>query len=135
MLCFNSVQFLALRWLSTCIEQNCLIEHEKDYTLNGNINTRRIYSLTEEEDRTAVSDTVARDQSKNISKRFVCAYSSSDPQNLLNHNEQIIQELGKLAATYKNSNDQWRCFAYEKAIAAIKKYPKVIHSRKGKMNR
>ena len=97
--------------------------------------SRRLYSLTGEEDRTTVSDTVARDESKNITKRFVCAYSSSDPQNSLNLNEKIIEELAKLAATYKNSNDQWRCFAYEKAIAAIKKYPKVIHSRKGKINR
>ena len=63
---------------------------------------------------------------------FVCAHSSDEPLKGHNDNELIISELSKLASTYKNSNDQWRSYAYEKAIAAIKRHPNAISSREGK---
>ena len=45
-----------------------------------------------------------------------------------NHNALITNELEKLATAYKNTNDTWRAFGYEKAIAAIKKHPEPITS-------
>ena len=68
---------------------------------------------------------------ENMTQSFVCAHSSDDSQTNLNHNEIITNELSKLASTYKNSNDQWRCYAYEKAIAAIKRHPSTISTRDG----
>ena len=67
-----------------------------------------------------------------LQDRFACAYSSDDQQKTVNLNEAITKELSKLSEAYKNSNDQWRCFGYEKAISAIKRHPSVITSREGK---
>eukprot|EP00095_Tigriopus_kingsejongensis_P006026 maker-scaffold671_size114370-snap-gene-0.35 protein:Tk06026 transcript:maker-scaffold671_size114370-snap-gene-0.35-mRNA-1 annotation:"dna polymerase lambda-like" len=57
--------------------------------------------------------------------KFVCAQSSA-PKSGANPNQVITDELEKLAAAYKNSNDTWRAFGYQKAIAAIKKHPQAI---------
>ena len=67
-----------------------------------------------------------------LQDRFACAYSSDDPQKVVNLNQAVTKELSKLSAAYKNSNDQWRCFGYEEAISAIKRHPSVITSREGK---
>ena len=75
------------------------------------------------------------DCNKTFQEKFACAHSSSDPrrnQSASKSNECITNELSKLADAYNNSKDQWRCFGYEKAIAAIKRYPKAISSREGK---
>ena len=66
---------------------------------------------------------------KTLKDGFVCNYSSEDPSKPKNHNKVITDELEKLAQAYKNSNDKWRCFGYEKAINAIKRHPKLISSR------
>ena len=67
-----------------------------------------------------------------MKNRFVCAHSSNDPRNVSNINLPIIEELSKLSSAYKNTNDQWRCFAYDKAISSIKRHPTAIGSRAGK---
>ena len=123
------MQFLALRWLSACIEKNCIIEQGMEYKLKEYSSPQCNYTFSE---KYSITESDITKSAKTIPQNFVCAYSSDDPSNSLNLNGSIIEELSKLAAAYKNSNDQWRCFAYEKAIAAIKKYPKTIHSGKGK---
>ena len=132
------MQFIALRWLSLCIEASRYVEPGVNYILHrDNISPkkhgREMKSGTElpVKDNTPLIDNV-QNNNKNIQSRFACAHSSEDPQNVLNLNLTITEELSKLAAAYKNSNDQWRCFGYEKAIAAIKRHPKIITSREGK---
>ena len=125
------MNFLALRWLSACIEKNCVIEYGMQYKLKD-CPRSQCKNTSAEKYIADESDIIQSD--KTITQHFVCAYSSDDPSNSLNLNGSIIEELSKLATAYKNSNDQWRCFAYEKALSAIKKHPKTIHSRKGKTN-
>ena len=67
-----------------------------------------------------------------MENRFVCAHSSNDPRNVSNINLPIIEALSKLSSAYKNTNDQWRCFAYDKAISSIRRHPTAIGSRAGK---
>ncbi|XKL59231.1 hypothetical protein PGB90_000247 [Kerria lacca] len=43
-------------------------------------------------------------------------------------NQIIINELQKLADGYRARNDKWRNFAYIKAIASLKSYPKCINN-------
>lgn len=117
--------------MSACIEKNCIIEHEIEFKLKECSSPQCNYTLTEKYSINE-SDSIQSDKTNPITRNYVCAHSSDDPSNSKNLNGLIIDELSKLAAVYKNSNDQWRWFAYEKAIAAIKKYPKTIHSRKGK---
>lgn len=81
-------------------------------------------------DKAIECDSENLNQKKNIG--FVCAQSSKESGKEQNPNERIVSELSKLASTYKNSNDQWRSFAYEKAIAAIRRHPNTILNREGK---
>ena len=86
-------------------------------------------TLDEKDSKSLKSNENVGDRMKN---RFVCAHSSNDPRNVSNINLPIIEELSKLSSAYKNTNDQWRCFAYDKAISSIKRHPTAIGSRAGK---
>ena len=135
-----SIQFIAIRWLSSCLEKSCFVEPGHQFLLksdtkvpkhdhdNGNIDTKTIHETIEPGDK----ERVTQSQSNPVKFGFVCAHSSDEPLKEHNDNELIISELSKLASTYKNSNDQWRSYAYEKAIAAIKRHPNAISSREGK---
>ena len=132
------MQFIALRWLSFCIEKSRYVEPGIDYILHNDIRSPKKHSREQKSstgvhvnDSTPLLDNV-QNNNKPIQSRFACAHSSENPRNVLNLNMTITDELSKLAAAYKNSNDQWRCFGYEKAIAAIKRHPKIITSREGK---
>ena len=131
-----SIQFIAIRWLSSCLEKSCFVQPGHQFLLkldtkvpkhdhdNENIDSKTIHETIEPGDKEQKTQTVKFG--------FVCAHSSDEPLKGHNDNELIISELSKLASTYKNSNDQWRSYAYEKAIAAIKRHPNAISSREGK---
>ena len=67
----------------------------------------------------------------NLRDKFICAHpsqgrnieseegSTGSDTKLTNHNKIITDELEKLAQAYKNSNDTWRAFGYQKAISGL----------------
>ena len=130
-----SIQFIALRWLSACLEKGDFIEPGAQFILKP----QSTVQTKDENTKNEVNATSEKMPEKghnqrpneNLTQTFVCAHSSDESQKNLNHNEIITNELSKLASTYKNSNDQWRCYAYEKAIAAIKRHPSTISTREG----
>jgi cell division protein FtsL len=62
--------------------------------------------------------------------KFVCAQSSETPRVAIDHpNKAVTDQLERLAAVYKASNDTWRAFSYQKAASAIKNYGQKITSR------
>ncbi|XP_068248489.1 DNA polymerase lambda-like [Palaemon carinicauda] len=64
---------------------------------------------------------------KNLQQKFVCSQPSSSQTK--GFNIHITSELEKLATAYKSKNDTWRAVGYQKAISAIRNYPKEITSR------
>ena len=133
---FSSIQFIAMRWLSTCLEKGCFVEPRQDFLLKSSSNLQKSDQQSKIISSVLIDENIDNDDRKkvnrNIKQGFVCAHSSNESHTKQNHNELIIQELSKLASTYKNSNDQWRSYAYEKAIAAIKRHPAPISKREGK---
>ncbi len=73
---------------------------------------------------TAIGSYIDRNKHK-----FVCAQSSENPTST-NLNKHITDELEKLAAAYKSTRDTWRAFGYQKAISAIKNFPREIKNRR-----
>lgn len=60
-------------------------------------------------------------------EKFACARPSGKQVKDFNHH--ITAELEKLAAAYKSKKDTWRALGYQKAISAIRNYPRPITSR------
>lgn len=118
--------YLGMGWLSKCLE-------------NGQQCPFNEFELKVEETQDPIKSKKVKDSSKTDDSKetyvdrnrhkFVCAQSSSDEVASAHPNKFITDELEKLAGAYKNSNDQWRAFGYQKAIAAIKNYPKAITNR------
>ena len=131
-----SIQFIAIRWLSSCLEKSCFVEPDYQFLLKSDTKIQKHNHDTANVDSKTIDKTIKPCDKERVSQTvklgFVCAHSSNEPRKGHNDNELIISELSKLASTYKNSNDQWRSYAYEKAIAAIKRHPNVISSREGK---
>ena len=132
---FCSIQFIAMRWLSTCLEKGCFIEPRQDFSLKSSSNLKTSDQSSKFLSSEVIDENIDNDDGKKVDKNmkqgFVCAHSSNESHKKQSHNELITQELSKLASTYKNSNDQWRSYAYEKAIAAIKRHPAPISTREG----
>lgn len=59
-------------------------------------------------------------------EKFACAHSSKTAT--FNLNEHITDELVKLYSAYESRKDTWRAVGYQKAITAIKNYPKKIET-------
>lgn len=76
-----------------------------------------------------VSDlnTVPQLYPKKFQEKFVCARPSSSKVEDLNSH--ITVELEKLATAYKSKKDTWRALGYQKAISAIRNFPRKITSR------
>ena len=129
---------MALRWLSLCIEKSRFVDPGIDFILHSAARTAN-QSSCEQKFSAEINKKRrlegAPNNDKHLQSGFACAHSSVGTQKALNVNSSITEELSKLATAYKNSNDQWRCFGYEKAIAAIKRYPRAITSREGKKSR
>lgn len=64
---------------------------------------------------------------KELKEKFACARPSGKQVKDFNHH--ITAELEKLAAAYKSKKDTWRALGYQKAISAIRNYPRPITSR------
>ncbi|KAK7483972.1 hypothetical protein BaRGS_00024856 [Batillaria attramentaria] len=58
--------------------------------------------------------------------KWICAQSSKAPK--ANLNEHITSKLEDMVKNYESTNDKWRAFGYQKAIAALRKHPKEITS-------
>ena len=58
-------------------------------------------------------------------QKFVCSKAC---ENTVSENttDRVVKELTKLASTYKDLNEKWRAFGYEKAISAIKRNPGIL---------
>ena len=140
-------EFIGMSWLSKCLEEEAWIPYES-YKISGSKTMNKpvgsacqkasddkktdagadLASADKSEDSKPTAGTSYIDRNKH---KFVCAQSSSDPSSKANtnSNKHITDQLEKLAAAYKSSNDTWRAFGYQKAIAALKNYPKPITSR------
>ena len=131
-----SIQFIATRWLSSCLEKSCFVEPGDQFLLKSDSKAQNLNHGNENVVIKTIDETIEHGDketpNQTVKLGFVCAHSSDEPLKGHNDNELIISELSKLASTYKNSNDQWRSYAYEKAIAAIKRHPNAISSREGK---
>jgi hypothetical protein len=122
----GGVQILRMAWLSDSIRKEQALDFTKYHISHGHQTTP------------AALDTAVKDHdqtmegplpSKTFESKFVCAQSSgvsAGAQENLLHNERLIAELTKLAKAYKSTNDKWRFFGYEKAIAAIRRHSRDI---------
>ena len=132
----NSIsEVISTGWVSKCLEEKRRID-TTSYRLD-----KKLLAKKAKEDGISESNDSASEPSTSYSRpgeannhidrvkdKFVCAQSSENPQSA-NLNKNITDELEKLAAAYKSSNDRWRAFGYQKAIAAIKNHPRQIRSR------
>ncbi|KAK6185803.1 hypothetical protein SNE40_007953 [Patella caerulea] len=55
---------------------------------------------------------------------WTCAHSSKNPKP--NMNQAITAKLEEMVKNYESTNDKWRAFGYQKAIQALRSYPKQI---------
>eukprot|EP00094_Tigriopus_californicus_P001219 TCALIF_01180-PA protein Name:"Similar to POLL DNA polymerase lambda (Homo sapiens)" AED:0.21 eAED:0.21 QI:0/0/0/0.75/0.33/0.25/4/0/439 len=117
--------YLGMSWLSKCLEtgQQCLFDEFELKVSEPKPSESNLGKMTKKDEHPKESY-VDRNRHK-----FVCAQSSSDEATSTHPNKLITDELEKLAGAYKNSNDQWRAFGYQKAITSIKNYPKAITNR------
>ena len=128
-------EIVSTGWLSKCLEEKRRIE-TKSFRLDKKLLAKRVKAdcTSEPNDpgsQPSTSCSRPGETSAHIDRvkdKFVCAQSSENPQSA-NLNKNITDELEKLAAAYKSSNDRWRAFGYQKAIAAIKNHPRQIRSR------
>ncbi|XP_059485102.1 DNA polymerase lambda isoform X1 [Neocloeon triangulifer] len=111
---------VSTRWLSECIKQQKLVPEHEFLVRVGKKRAAPEPCETPREVKVTRSDSPG--PSKAASMLSKESEASSEP-NLL-----LITELKKLADAYRNSGDQWRNFAYTKAISAIKCYKKPIKS-------
>lgn len=58
------------------------------------------------------------------SRSWICAHSSKELKT--NFNKHITDKLEELLQIYENTNDKYRALGYQKAITALKRYPKQI---------
>lgn len=140
----EDVQILRLSWLSECLEEGELVDvHKFRLEVNpvassvpgsGRVSEEKTSATVQDVDQEASTSTGAVSSGPRNSyiernkHKFVCAQSSDNPLNN-NVNKMITDELEKLASAYKSTNDTWRAFGYQKAISAIKNFPRPITSR------
>uniref|UniRef100_A0A2C9K182 DNA polymerase n=1 Tax=Biomphalaria glabrata TaxID=6526 RepID=A0A2C9K182_BIOGL len=85
------------------------------------------YSSSDEEKEAGIKPVIeALTNSKVKPEKWICAQSSKNPKP--NFNTNITDMLEEMAKTYESTNDKWRAFGYQKAIKAIRNYPKPITS-------
>lgn len=114
-------EYVGLSWLSICLERKSLIDR-KSFRLvptdAGHFNGPSTSSATTATgasaplsqsglDANSSKDATTRYFVERKKQSFVCAQSSNNPLNP-NPNKHITDELEKLAAAYKSTNDTWR---------------------------
>ncbi|XP_065337607.1 DNA polymerase lambda-like [Cloeon dipterum] len=102
------------RWLSECIKQEQKVD-EREFQFASRLSKRAA-------PQTMPSDAADAKVSRPDSVDEEVAQEDSAP------NSVVIRELKRLATAYRNSGDQWRNFAYTKAISAIECHKKPIRS-------
>lgn len=137
------VSLVGLSWLSKCLEEETILDRRK-YTIkvakseddeeerNQN-HTVKMAAIETEKQGQRRAGNHANEKISFIDRnrhKFVCAQSSANSSSTdANLNRHITDELEKLAKAYKSSNDTWRAFGYQKAIAALKRHPERITTR------
>jgi len=129
--CGRTVCVLGLSWVSKCLEANQLVNRQPFEIAPIAVSTKD-KNEQEPPPQSLVSDPSSSRQSfvERNKHKFVCAQSSDSPRvGVDNPNKVITDQLERLAAAYKASNDTWRAFSYQKAASAIKNYGEKITKR------
>ena len=120
----NQMTILGLSWLSQCLEESEVVALDPYVLKVPKKVTEAKKEVLAKDSNNEKSSYIERNKHK-----FVCAKSSAEKATSSNPNKLITDELEKLAAAYKSTNDTWRAFGYQKAISALKNYPTRITSR------
>ncbi|KAL7641764.1 UNVERIFIED_CONTAM: hypothetical protein RMT77_007638 [Armadillidium vulgare] len=131
---FSNSVFIKCTWLTDCIKTKGLVlikdyivyEHSlgDNKTIESEANSPKKTSLNNDtEELISESKSIA---TESYLGKFACAHSSDSFST--NQNEHITSELEKLSSAYESRKDTWRAVGYQKAISAIKNYPKVIET-------
>lgn len=122
----NQLTFIGFSWLSASLKDNEL-KSFKSYELTEaktkpvvNLSTHtdtQADRLTEAKTKRVVNlaqpDHVTSSYIEKNKHKFACANASTTEMKNENPNKFITDELEKLAAAYKSTNDQWRAFGYQ----------------------
>lgn len=60
-------------------------------------------------------------------QKYICTQASTSG-GIAARNQAVIEELQKLAETYRRQGEFWRSYGYEKAVSAIRRMEKDITS-------
>ncbi|XP_023236000.1 DNA polymerase lambda-like [Centruroides sculpturatus] len=139
----RNLEIIKSLWLSKCFEQRQLIDSDsyklkcsvirKDDDLIDCCKRQKVEnecSLSNTENNHIQDSGFSSENTSPIknqdlnSQNWVCSYSSKSKPT--NYNKHIIEKLEILAETYKNTKDHWRSFGYQKALLALRNYPKPI---------
>ena len=60
-------------------------------------------------------------------KTWTCAHSSKEKD--INCNKFLTDKLEDILKIYETTNDKYRALSYQKAIAALKRYPRTIQTK------
>ena len=119
----DQIEILDIKWLSETIKENKRQDYQ-DFRLKQH--------STFDKSSNNISKISQEKPVKTFEQNFVCSKASVPKASTsledtveINH-EKLIEELSRLAKTYKDMNDKWRAFGYEKAIAAIKRNPNTV---------
>ncbi len=134
-----AMTFVGLSWLSKCLEKDALLSYD-NYVITGTGEEQRLEKVTADDQvvdgRSKVEGSKVPGEKSSTKSymegkkhKFVCAQSSENPAVSTNLNKHITDQLEKLAVAYKSTNDTWRAFGYQKAISALRNYPRRIDSR------
>jgi DNA polymerase lambda len=100
--------------LKLCVKQNNVIDQHSSYS--------------EDSDTENVEDEEFQLELKNKSKNnsnWTCAHSSKEQSNV---NKHITDKLEEIMSIYEIIKDKFRALGYQKALIALKRYPKVIET-------
>ncbi|KAK6639331.1 hypothetical protein RUM43_007603 [Polyplax serrata] len=122
----ESIVLVKVSWLSMCLRQKQLTEiclYEIKWLSKSDEEGQRRPEVVNEGNDNELYDNEMITRNNGNSK------SSSDNQlPVCRPNGQVIEELEKLANAYQVQKDIWRCYAYKKAINAIRLHNKQITS-------